>query len=70
MGWGDEIIVTGVARRLQEDARSWLRVRVLDRKGRPRWHPLWDQNPRFARAGWSMRCATLFPGSAPRSPSP
>ena len=62
MGWGDEIIVTGVARRLQEEGRSWLRVRVLDREGRPRWHPIWDQNPRFARAGWSGPALTTTNG--------
>jgi hypothetical protein len=34
MGWGDEIMITGIARRLQE--RDPLPVRVLDRNGRPR----------------------------------
>jgi ADP-heptose:LPS heptosyltransferase len=67
MGWGDEIIVTGVARRLQEEARSQLRVRVLDARGRARWHPIWDHNPRLARAGWPgpALAVTNGPGCRP-----
>lgn len=39
-------MVAGEAKRLQRiDPRK---VRVVDRKGRARWHPLWDYNPRFA----------------------
>ncbi|BBK30307.1 hypothetical protein EDC65_2247 [Stella humosa] len=49
MGWGDEIMVTGEARRLQAtDPRP---VRVLDRRGDARWHPLWEGNDRFAEMG-------------------
>ncbi len=49
MGWGDEIIVSGLARRAQRsDSR---RVRVVDARGRPRWSAIWDHNPRFARPG-------------------
>ena len=48
MGLGDEIMAAGEARRLQQtDPRP---VVILDRKGRPRWHPLWQGNPRIARA--------------------
>jgi hypothetical protein len=47
MGWGDEIMVTGQARRLQEaDPRP---VIVRDRNGRPRWHPIFEGNPRLRR---------------------
>ncbi|MCH8036601.1 MAG: hypothetical protein IIC53_05680 [Proteobacteria bacterium] len=47
MGYGDEIMVTGEARRCQGagDARP---VAVLDRHGQPRRHPLWAGNPRIA----------------------
>lgn len=47
MGYGDEIMVTGEARRRQEagDPRP---VAVLDRHGTPRRHPLWAGNPRIA----------------------
>lgn len=46
MGWGDEIMVTGMARRLQE--RNPLQVRVVDKRGRPRWSAIWAGNPRLA----------------------
>ena len=47
MGYGDEIMVTGEARRRQEagDPRP---VAVLDRHGTPRRHPLWAGDPRIA----------------------
>ncbi len=49
MGWGDEIIVTGLAKRMQRhDPRP---VRVLDRKGRPRWSDIWSGNPRLSAPG-------------------
>lgn len=45
MGWGDEILVAGEAWRLQQtDSRPIL---VLNRHGCPRWHPLWEGNPRI-----------------------
>lgn len=44
VGAGDEIIVTGQVRRMQEnDSR---RVRIVYEKNR--WHPVWDYNPRIA----------------------
>ncbi len=46
MGWGDEIMVSGIARRLQQ--RDPRPVRVRDRKGRIRWSDAWRGNPRFA----------------------
>ncbi len=47
MGLGDEIMVTGAARRCQ-GAGDPRPVAVLDRHARPRWHPLWTGNPRIA----------------------
>ena len=65
MGWGDEIIVTGVARRLQ--ARGGPPVRVLDGRGRSRWHPIWDHNARLARPDWrgAVQTTTNAPGRRP-----
>ena len=50
MGYGDEIMAAGEAKRLQDvgDPRP---VAILDRHGRPRWHGLWEGNPRIARPG-------------------
>ena len=65
MGWGDEIIVTGLARRMQRrDARP---VRVLDRKGRARWSDIWSGNPRLAPPGQPGPAQDLasFPGHRP-----
>lgn len=50
MGWGDEIMVTGLARQLQEV--NPLPVRVLDRRGKTRWHAIWEGNPRIAAPGF------------------
>lgn len=47
MGIGDEIMAAGEARRLQR--RDPRPVAVVDRQGRPRWHPIWRGNPRIAR---------------------
>lgn len=47
MGWGDELMITGRARVMQEtDPRK---VRVVYEKGR--WHEAWDHNPRIAGRG-------------------
>ncbi len=69
MGYGDEIMAAGEARRLQQagDPRA---VAVLDRHGRPRWHPIWDGNPRLARPeavarGLAVRTITNGPGCRP-----
>lgn len=48
---GDEILVTGEVRHLQENDPKARRVVVVDRHGRPRWHPLWEGNPRIVRPG-------------------
>ncbi len=60
MGLGDEIMVTGIARRMQE--KQPLPVRVLDKRGRPRWHCIWDGNRRLATPGFEGRVQTLING--------
>ena len=65
MGYGDELIVSGLARQAQRrDAR---RVRVLDGRGRARWNAIWRGNPRFAAPGDSGPVQTLAsaPGQRP-----
>lgn len=52
MGYGDEIMAAGEAKRLQ-DAGDPRPVAILDRHARPRWHGLWQGNPRIARA-WDV----------------
>jgi ADP-heptose:LPS heptosyltransferase len=60
MGWGDEIIVTGMARRMQlRDPRP---VRVRDRKGRARWSEIWAGNPRLAAPGDQRPAQELLSG--------
>ncbi len=58
MGKGDEILVAGEARHLQEqwllahpDVKAAPLVQVVDLHGRPRYHPLWIGNPRIAPPG-------------------
>lgn len=65
MGWGDEIMVTGLVRRLQR--RNPLPVRVLDRRGRPRWSSIWEHNPRFAPSDYGGRVQTLVNGPGERA---
>lgn len=49
MGFGDEIMAAGEARRAQQtDPRP---VAVAGRDGRARWHRLWRGNPRIATPG-------------------
>jgi ADP-heptose:LPS heptosyltransferase len=43
MGWGDEIIASGEARRLHK--RTGKRVGIYDRKNKIRWSPVWENNP-------------------------
>jgi hypothetical protein len=47
IGIGDELMVSARVRRLQ--AADPRKVRVLDRHGGARWHPVWEGNPRIAR---------------------
>lgn len=64
MGWGDEIMVTGIARRLQE--RDPLPVRVLDKRGRSRWSDIWSGNPRMAPRAFKGRIQVLTNGPGRR----
>jgi hypothetical protein len=48
MGWGDEIMVTAEARRLQALDPRPVAVRGKGGQG-ARWHPIWDGNPRLTR---------------------
>lgn len=45
MGWGDEVLVTGQARVLQE--KDPRKVKIIYEK--PRWHEAWFNNPRIAQ---------------------
>jgi hypothetical protein len=49
MGWGDEIMLTARARRMQ--SRDPRPVVVRDRSGMARWHPIWENNPRILKPG-------------------
>lgn len=40
MGLGDELLASGRARRLHE--KTGKRVCIVDRRGAPRWHEIWD----------------------------
>jgi ADP-heptose:LPS heptosyltransferase len=68
MGWGDEIMVTAQARRMQRtDPRP---VAVRSKKGGARWHPIWDNNPRLARpdsfvSGGDVQWCENYPGRRP-----
>ena len=64
MGLGDEIIVTGIARRGQE--ANPLPVRVLDKRGKTRWHEIWEGNPRLAPPGFRGKAQTLVDGPGRR----
>ena len=59
---GDEVLVTGEARHLQESDPAGKRVIVVDRHNRHRWHQLWEGNPRIVRpgtVGYRERCLRL-----------
>lgn len=47
MGWGDEILLSGEAKRLQESGVDNRPVLVVDIHGRARWSPLWVRNNRI-----------------------
>ena len=64
MGWGDEIMVTGIARRLQE--RNPAPVRVHDKRGRVRWSEMWNGNPRFAAPDFKGRVQVVVNGPSRR----
>jgi hypothetical protein len=47
IGFGDEIMASGQARKLF-DADPSRRVAICDHRDRPRWHEVWDHNPIIA----------------------
>jgi hypothetical protein len=47
MGFGDEVVAAGQAQRLW-DADPSLRVGIFDINRKPRWHPIWQDNPIIA----------------------
>lgn len=49
MGWGDEIIAAGQARKLH--AQNGRKVIIRDRNGAARWSEIWANNPRIAKPG-------------------
>jgi ADP-heptose:LPS heptosyltransferase len=53
VGWGDEIMVTGIAKRLNADAAK--PVVVIGRDGNQRWHEIWTDNPRIMRHSWDRK---------------
>ncbi|MFQ5954706.1 MAG: glycosyltransferase family 9 protein [Kiloniellales bacterium] len=68
MGFGDEIMVTGQARVMQE--RDPRPVAVRGRDGGARWHGLWDGNPclahpRAVAAGLDVQWLDNYPGHRP-----
>jgi ADP-heptose:LPS heptosyltransferase len=63
MGLGDEILVTGQARQLQE--RDPRPVYVVGKDAVPRWHWLWDGNPRFTKNKCGAQILVNGPGARP-----
>lgn len=64
MGIGDEILVTGQVRVMQE--RDPRKVRIVYEK--PRWHSVWDHNPRIAQRGEQGDFQELRPREGYRRP--
>lgn len=65
MGWGDEIMVTALARTMRlKDPRV---VRVLDRQGGPRWCELWEHSPHIAQPEERGDFQTLVNGPGARA---
>lgn len=71
MGWGDEIMLSGEARAVA--LHTGKRVAVMARRGirTPRWHEIWQQNPRFVpleqmkRLGGDAVWIDNYPGKRP-----
>lgn len=58
-------MVTGEAKRLQRD-RPDMRVRVVKHGHKVRWHPAWENNPRFALPDEQGRFLTIHAGGGRR----
>lgn len=65
MGLGDELMAAGeAARRRLQDPRK---VKIIDKNGRNRWHPLWAGNPSIAAPGEPGACQVLTNGGGCRA---
>lgn len=51
MGIGDELMAAGEARRRVLAAGRPQQFGMLDKKGQPKWHHVWEGNPDIARPG-------------------
>lgn len=51
MGLGDELMAAGEAQSFSK-INNGARVAILDKpKGKPRWHPIWENNPHISKPG-------------------
>lgn len=69
MGWGDELMAAGQARRMHLEDPKRRRVVIADQYGAARWHVLWEDSPYIARptaisAGGFLRVVN-GPGARP-----
>lgn len=64
MGWGDELMAAGDARRLM--AHDPRRVEIIGRDGLRRWHELWKGNPRIAHPSEDGKFQRLINGPGVR----
>lgn len=64
MGWGDELMAAGDARRLMDEHGK--RVAIIDRDGCHRWHGLWEGNPAIARPGEQGKFRRMVNGPGAR----
>ena len=64
MGWGDEIMASGRARKAQES--NPYPVVILDRHGKPRWHEAWRGNPRILHPS-AIKCPHQVITDGPRA---
>lgn len=49
MGIGDELMMAGEARKRAAGSRQ--KFLMHDKRGQPKWHPVWEGNPNIARQG-------------------
>ncbi len=64
MGWGDEVIGSGDAKRVHRETGQ--RVEILDRNGARREHPVWSGNQKIARIGEAGRFFPVINGPGAR----
>jgi ADP-heptose:LPS heptosyltransferase len=65
IGIGDELLVTGIARRMQQEDPT-RKIMVLDKFGQPRRHFMWDNNPRIAYRKSEDNCTKIVNGPGVR----